>query len=78
MTWDMRIATSTLSDDKLDKILMHQINPKNLDHRKKVVRFYLQCKRYGMAVAVLQKVLEDFKTDTQVAQDFSPRCKDCG
>ena len=68
----MRIATSTLSDEKLDKILMHQINPKNLDHRKKIVRFYLQCKRYSMAVAALQKILQDFKDDTQVAQDLQP------
>ena len=68
----MRIATSTLSDEMLDKILMHQINPKKLDHRKKIVRFYLQCKRYSMAVAALQKIIEDFKDDTQVAQDLQP------
>ncbi len=72
VTWDMRIATSTLSDETLDKILMHQINPKNLEHRKKIVRFYLQCKRYSMAVAALQKILDDFKNDTQVAQDLQP------
>ena len=72
VTWDMRIATSTLSDEKLAKILMHQINPNNLDDRKKVVRFYLQCKRYKMAVAALQQVLADFKADTQVAQDLQP------
>ncbi|MEI8373604.1 MAG: PHB depolymerase family esterase [Planctomycetota bacterium] len=71
-TWDMRIATSTLSDALLDKILMHQINPKNLEHRKKIVRFYLQCKRYGMAVATLQKIILDFKDDTQVAQELQP------
>ncbi|MGO9107625.1 MAG: peptidase [Thermoguttaceae bacterium] len=71
-TWDMRIATSTLSDGLLDKILMHQINPKNLDHRRKIVRFYLQCKRYSMAVAALQKIIQDFKEDTQVAQDLQP------
>ena len=71
-TWDMRIATSTLSDEMLDKILMHQINPKKLDDRKKVVRFYLQCRRYSMAVAALQKILQDFKDDTQVAQNLQP------
>ena len=72
MTWDMRIATSTISDEMLDKILMHQINPKNLEQRKKIVRFYLQCKRYSMAVAALQQTIEDFKDDTQVAQDLQP------
>jgi predicted esterase len=72
VTWDMRIATSTLSDEILDQILMHQINPKKLDHRKKIVRFYLQCKRYGMAVAALQKIIQDFKDDTQVTQELQP------
>ena len=43
-TWDTRVATSTLNDDLLEKLLMHQINPKNVEHRKKVVRFFLQCK----------------------------------
>ena len=71
--WDMRIATSTLSGELLDKILMHQINPKNLEHRKKIVRFYLQCHRYSMAVASLQQILVDFKHDTQVAQQLQPK-----
>ncbi len=71
--WDMRIATSTLSGELLDKILMHQINPKNLEHRKKIVRFYLQCHHYSMAVASLQQILVDFKHDTQVAQQLQPK-----
>ena len=72
LTWDMRIATSTLSDEMLEKLLMHQVNPKNLEQRKKVVRFFLQCKRYGKAVEALQKVIEDFKDDTKVAQELQP------
>jgi predicted esterase len=72
VTWDMRAATSTLSDELLDKILMHQINPKNLDQRKKIVRFFLQCKRYGMAVAALQRTIRDFQDNTQVAQELQP------
>lgn len=73
--WDMRIATATLSSGTLNAILMHQINPKKLDDRKKVARFYLQCKRYGMAVATLQGILDDFKEDTQVAQEIQPMLK---
>ena len=72
VTWDMRIATSTISDELLDQILMHQINPKNLEHRKKIVRFYLQGKRFGMAVAALQRTIQDFKNDTKVAQQLQP------
>ena len=72
VAWDMRIATATISDKVLKSILMHQINPKNLEHRKKVVRFYLQCKRYGMAMAALQKTIRDFNSDTEVVQDLQP------
>ena len=72
MRWDERIATNTLSNDLLDKILMHQIDPKNVEQRKKIARFYLQCKRFGMAMSTLQKILDDFKNDTQVAQDIQP------
>ena len=35
VAWDMRIATATIPDKVLKSILMHQINPKNLEHRKK-------------------------------------------
>jgi predicted esterase len=73
--WDMRIATSTLSDKKLEAILMNQIDPKRLDHRKKVIRFFLQCKRYRMAVDALQQTIKDFSNDTQVAQDLEPTLK---
>ena len=72
LTWDMRIATSTLPDEILDKILKHQINPKNLEQRKKIARFYLQCKRFKMAETALKGILEDFQADTQVAQDLQP------
>jgi pimeloyl-ACP methyl ester carboxylesterase len=75
VTWDMRIATSTLSDEKLDAILMHQINPKKVEHHKKIIRFYLQCKRYGMALAALKRAIDAFKDDTQVVQGLQPTLK---
>jgi pimeloyl-ACP methyl ester carboxylesterase len=69
-TWDMRVATSTLDDDTLEKLLMHQISPKNVAHRKKIVSFFLQCKRYGKAVEVLQKLLNDGIADTKDQQEL--------
>ena len=71
-TWDMRIATSTLSDAVLDAMLRKQINPKNLEHRKKIVRFYLQCKRYGMAAKALQEIMRDFSEATDIVQQLQP------
>jgi pimeloyl-ACP methyl ester carboxylesterase len=68
--WDMRIATSTIDDATLEKLLMHQISPKNVEHRKKVIRFFLQCKRYGKAVELLEKLLKEGIADTKDQQDL--------
>ena len=47
----MRIATSSIPRDTLHKILLKQIDPKNVEHYKKIARFYLQCERYEEATA---------------------------
>jgi predicted esterase len=69
-SWDMRIATSTIDDATLEKLLNHQISPKNVEHRKKVIRFFLQCKRYGKAVELLEKLLKEGIADTKDQQDL--------
>ena len=61
LLWDMRIATSSIPRDRLNKILSKQIDPKNPDHRLKLVRFYMQAERYADADAELQQVIKDFK-----------------
>ena len=55
--WDMRIATSSIPRDTLQKILLKQIDPKNVEHYKKIARFYLQCERYEEARQVLESML---------------------
>ena len=42
--WDMRIATSSIPRDTLQRILLKQIKPKEIEDYKKVARFYLQCR----------------------------------
>jgi pimeloyl-ACP methyl ester carboxylesterase/tetratricopeptide (TPR) repeat protein len=59
--WDMRIATSTIPRDVLNQILKKQINPRNPDHRLKLVRFYMQAERYQDAEAELKELIDDFK-----------------
>ena len=51
--WDMRMATSSIPRDTLHKILLKQIDPKNIEHYKKIARFYLQSERYEEAKQVL-------------------------
>src|SRR6266700_2031815 len=59
--WDMRIATSSIPRELLNKILSKQIDSKNPDHRLKLVRFYMQAERYVDADTELQQVIKDFK-----------------
>lgn len=58
--WDMRIATSSIPRQQLTKILLKQIDPRNIDQRLKLVRFYMQAERFPDAEAELQQVITDF------------------
>jgi predicted esterase len=66
--WDMRIATSSIPPDILHKLLYHQIDPKNIEHRKRVAKFYIQCERYRDAARELQQVLAEFPDDATKEQ----------
>jgi predicted esterase len=58
--WDMRMATSSIPRETLSKILNHLINRKDIEQRKKVARFYLQCERYAEAEDELASIVVDF------------------
>jgi predicted esterase len=58
--WDMRMATSSIPREVLSKILNRLINRKDIEQRKKVARFYLQCERYEEAAAELTSIVTDF------------------
>lgn len=64
--WDMRIATSSIPHDVLGKILWRQINPKDIEQRKKIARFYVQSERYDDATRELDKIVADFGKTTDV------------
>jgi predicted esterase/tetratricopeptide (TPR) repeat protein len=70
--WDMRLATSAIPHATLHKILWRQIDPKNLEHRKRIARFYLQCERYEDARRVLEQTLQDFPEQTDIKQQLEP------
>jgi predicted esterase len=63
--WDMRIATSSIAPDALRKILAHQIDPKKLDDRLKLVRLFLQSERYADAKQELEGVIGNFPDRNQ-------------
>ncbi|HEX3659617.1 MAG TPA: peptidase [Pirellulales bacterium] len=60
LKWDMRISTSSVPLDELDKVLTKLTDPKKLDQRLRVVRFYNQCERYKEAEEKLKAVVRDF------------------
>lgn len=58
--WDMRIATSSIPRDELQKILEKAIDRNNLEQRLRLVRFYLQGEWFDQARKELTQLLEDF------------------
>jgi pimeloyl-ACP methyl ester carboxylesterase len=70
--WEMRVATSSLPQEILKKILYKQIDPKNVEHRKKVARFYLQSERYEEARKELESILKDFPDEPNLQQQLAP------
>ncbi len=69
---DMRLATSSIPPDILAKILAQQTDQKDLDQRKKVVRFYLQSERYEEAYQELKRILKDFGDRPDIHQQLEP------
>jgi predicted esterase len=70
--WDMRVATSSIDREVLSKILAKQIDPADIEDRKKIARFYLQCERYEEAAAELDAVLAAFPDDAAVREQLEP------
>ncbi|MGW8258470.1 MAG: hypothetical protein ACWGMZ_13370, partial [Thermoguttaceae bacterium] len=70
--WEMRIATSSIPRDTLEKILLRQIDPKDIEQRKKIARFYLQCERYEEAQKALEDLLADFPERKDLKEQLAP------
>jgi predicted esterase/tetratricopeptide (TPR) repeat protein len=70
--WDMRIATSSIPRDVLQKILMKQINTKDVENYKKIARFYLQAERYAEARQALDDLLQAFPDRKDLKEQLAP------
>ena len=70
--WDMRIATSSIPRDVLSKILLKQINPKDVEHLKKIARFYLQSERYEDARRALDDLVAAFPERKELKEQLAP------
>ncbi|MEE8450958.1 MAG: hypothetical protein V3R99_03555, partial [Thermoguttaceae bacterium] len=70
--WDMRIATSSIPTDILHKILWKQIDPQDVEHHKKIARFYLQSERYKEARETLEGILKAFPDVPDLEEQLAP------
>lgn len=70
--WDMRIATSSIPSSVLGDILQKQIDPENVEHQKKVARFYLQAERFSEARQALEAVLATAPDNVELRGQLDP------
>jgi hypothetical protein len=60
IVWDMRMATSSIPRETLEKILKQAVPQDDVDKRLEVVRLYLQSERYHDAELELAEIVKDF------------------
>ena len=68
--WDMRIATSSIPREVLDKILFKLIDPKKSEDYKRIARFYMQAERYEDAIKVLDKMAAAFPDQADLKEQL--------
>lgn len=68
--WDLRLATSSIPRDTLDRILRKQIDARNVEQRLQLARLFLQSERYQDAGAELDEIVRDFP---EVKQQIEPQ-----
>lgn len=60
LIWDMRIATSSIDSSILNRVFARVVDPRQLDGRLELVRFYTDAERYGDAHRALSDIIADF------------------
>ncbi len=68
--WDLRVATSSIPNETLAKILSKAVDPSSAEQRLKVARFYLQSERYQDARQELEDLLQRFP---ELADQIAPQ-----
>ena len=69
IAWDMRIATSSISNDKVSEILMQHLDADNANDRLRLVRFYTQAERYADARGELESAIREFPELNQLKHE---------
>lgn len=70
IVWDLRIATSSIPRETLEKILKTAVPQDDVDKRLQVVRLYLQSDRYDDAEQELAEIVSDFPEMSQLNDEI--------
>lgn len=70
IVWDMRIATSSIPRETLNRVLKASVKPEDLDGRLQIVSLYLQSERYRDAGNELEQIIEDFPERKDLEQEI--------
>jgi len=73
--WDMRIATSSIPQDQLAKILAKLAEDGGTDQRRKIARFYVQCERFTEAANEVAAILKAEPNDAELKKQLEPVLK---
>jgi predicted esterase len=66
---DMRMATTSIPPDVLQRVIARQVDPADSDARLRVVRLLMQAERFDEARGALEDVLADFPELEQLAAE---------
>jgi predicted esterase len=66
---DMRLATTSIPRDVLERVIAKQVDPENSDERLRVVRLLMQAERFDDAREVLDGVLKTFPELADLAKE---------
>jgi acetyl esterase/lipase len=77
IVWDMRIATSSIPRETLDRILSTAVKPTDLEGRLQIVRLYSTSERYRDASAELEQIVKDFP-EREDLQQFTRQLRQLG
>ena len=69
LSWDMRVATSSLDSATLETIFRRRVDRADLDARLEVVQFFIEAERYDDAKRALRETMDDFPDEA----DFGPQ-----
>jgi predicted esterase len=64
---DMRMATTSIPIDVLERVIAKQVDPKNADERLRVVRLLVQAERFDDARQALEEVVASFPELAELA-----------